>query len=158
MDDFEEVDIPFFVEPKKMKGRPPKDAQKSNPRKCKKPCGTARGSKQQGNTSKPAAHRTKTKSNLVKEGKADTLPGRSLGESEGKKLKQSRDIPTNKGAEGEESGLDDQTNVVNAHEGPLSAATSLQSETSNDSYRGEELNTASGDTLSPKHEERAGDL
>ena len=51
--------------------------------------------------------------------------------------------------------MDDQRNEVHPQERPLSsAATSLQSETSNDSYRGEELHPLSGDTLSPEHEER----
>ena len=50
--------------------------------------------------------------------------------------------------------MDDQRNEVHPQERPLSsAATSLQSETSNDSYRGEELHPVSGDTLSPEHEE-----
>ena len=56
--------------------------------------------------------------------------------------------------QGEESGLDDQRPEINPLEGSLSVATSLQSEASNDSYRGEELNPASVDTLSLKHEER----
>ena len=155
MDDFEEVEIPCFVEPKKMKGRPPKETQKNKTRKNKKPSGIAKGSKQQGNASKPAGNKTKTKTNLTKGGKQYTLLGGSVGENEGGNLKHPPSIPTNGEVTGEESGLDDQRNEVHPQEGPLlSAATSLQSETSNDSYHGEELNPASGDTLSPEHEER----
>ena len=154
MDDFEEVEIPCFVEPKKMKGRPPKENQKNNARKKKKPSGIAKGSKQQGNASKPAGSKTKTKTNLTKGGKQYTLLGGSLGENEGENLKHAPSIPTNGEVTGEESGLDEQSNEVHPLEGPISSATLLQSETSNDSYRGEEVNPASGDTLSPEHEER----
>ena len=73
MDDFEEVEIPCFVEPKKMKGRHPKETQKNNTRKSKKTSGIAKGSKQQGNASKPAGSNTKTKTNLTKGGKQCTL-------------------------------------------------------------------------------------
>ena len=155
MDDFEEVEIPYFVEPKKMKGRLPKETQKNKTRKNKKPSGISKGSKQQGNASKPAGNKTKTKTNLTKGGKQYTLLGGSVGENEGGNLKHPPSIPTNGEVTGEESGLDDQRNEVQPQEGPLSStATSLQSETSNDSYHGEELNPASGDTLSPEHEER----
>ena len=155
MDDFEEVEIPYFVEPKKMKGRPPKETQKNKTRKNKKPSGIAKGSKQQGNASKPAGNKTKTKTNLTMGGKQYTLLGGSVGENEGGNLKLPPSIPRNGEVTGEESGLDDQRNELHPQEGPLSlAATSLQSGTSNDSYHGEELNPASGDTLSPEHEER----
>ena len=50
--------------------------------------------------------------------------------------------------------MDEQSNEVHPLGGPISSANLLQSETNNDSYRGEELNPASGDTLSPEHEER----
>ena len=97
----------------------------------------------------------KTKTNLTKGGKQYTLLGESVGQNEGGNLKHPARVPTNKEVTGEESGLDDQRNEVHLQEGSLSsAATSLQSETSNDSYHGEELNPASGDTLSPEHEER----
>ena len=155
MDDFEEVEIPCFVEPKKMKGRPPKETQKNNTRKNKKPSGIAKGSKQQGNASKQAGNKSKTKTNLPKGGKQCTLLGGSVRENEGGNLKQPPSIPTNGEVTGEESGLDDQRNEVHPQERPLSsAATLLQSETSNDSYRGGELYPASRDTLSPEHEER----
>ena len=49
--------------------------------------------------------------------------------------------------------MNDQRTEVNPLEGPLFAATSLQSEASNDSFRGEEFNPASVDTLSLEHEE-----
>ena len=124
-------------------------------KKNKKPCGIAKGSKQQGNASKPAGNKTKTKTNLTKGGKQYTLLGGSVGENEGGNLKHPPSIPTNGEVTGEESGLDDQRNEVHPQERPSSsAATSLQSETSNDSYHGEELHPASGDTLSPEHEER----
>ena len=138
-----------------MKGRPPKETQKNKTRKNKKPSGIAKGSKQQGNASKPAGNKTITKTNLTKGGKQCTLLGGSVGENEGGNLKHPPSIPTNGEVTGQESGLDDERNEVHPQEGPLSsAATSLQSETSNDSYHGEELNPASGDTLSPEHEER----
>ena len=95
----------------------------------------AKGSKQQGNASKRAGNITKTKTNLTKGGKQYTLHGGSLGENEGENLKQPPSIPTNGEVTGEESGLDDQRNEVHPQERPLSsAATSLQSETSNDRY------------------------
>lgn len=145
VDDFEEVVIPCFVEPKKIKGRPAKDSQKNNTRKSKKPHSTAKGAKQQGNINKPLGNRAKTKTNLTKPGgKQDTLPGRGQGENTGKNPIRPPDIQANTGATGEESGLDDQRAEVHPLEGPLSAATSLQLETSNDSYR--------GDTLGIEHE------
>ena len=151
MDDFEEVVIPCFVEPKKIKGRPAKDTQKNTTKKAKKPGGTTKGTKQQGTASKPLANRTKTKTNGTKPGgKQDTLPGRG---NAGKNPRRTPDIPTKTGATGEESGLDEQRNEINHLEGPLSAATSLQSETSNDSYRGEGLNSTSVDTLGLEHED-----
>ena len=133
------------MEPKKIKGRPAKDSQKNNTRKTKKSHSTAKGTKQQGNINKPLVNRAKTKANLTKPGgKQDTLPGRGQRENTGKNPIRSPDIQTNIGATGEESGLDDQRTEVHPLEGPLSAATSLQSETSNDSYR--------GDTLENEHE------
>ena len=66
-----------------MKGRPPKETQKNITRKKKKPTGIAKGSKQQGNASKPAGSKTKT--NLTKGGKQYTHLGGSLGENEGEK-------------------------------------------------------------------------
>ena len=151
VDDFEEVVIPCFVEPKKIKGRPAKDSQKNNTRKTKKPHSTGKGAKQQGNINKPLGNRTKTKTNLTKPGgKPDTLPGRGQRENMGKNPIRPPDIQTNTGATGEESGLDDQRTEVHPLEGPLSAATSLQSETSNDSYRGED--PTSVDTLGIEHE------
>ena len=149
MDDFEEVEIPCFVEPKKMKGRPPKETQKTIQDKTKKLLGQLKG-----NASKPAGSKTKTKTNLTKGGKQYTLLGGSLGEDEGGNLKHAPSIPTNGEVTGEESGLDEQSNEVHPLGGPISSANLLQSETNNDSYRGEELNPASGDTLSPEHEER----
>ena len=138
--------IPCFVEPKKILGRPAKETQKNNTGKSKKPCGIAKGTKQHGNTSKLLGNRTKTKTSLTKGGKQQNLPGRSQKENAGKYPTQPCDIPTNARATGEESGLDDQRTEVNPLEGPLSAATSLQFEASNDSYRGQELNPASVDT------------
>ena len=154
VDDFEEVDIPCFVEPKKIKGRPARDAQRNNTRKTKKPCGATKGAKQQANASKPLGNRTKTKTNTTKlAGKQDTLPGRGEKENPGRNSRRTPEIPTNTGATGEESVQGDQKTEVNPLEGPLSAATSLRSETSNDSYRGEELNLTSVDTLGLEHEE-----
>ena len=142
------------MEPKKIKGRPAKETQKNNTRKPKKPCGIAKGARQHGNTSKPLGNRTKTKTSLTKGGKQHTLSGRFQRDNAGKYPTRHPDIRTNAGAAGEESGLDDQRTEVNPLEGPLSEATSLQSEASIDSYRGEELNPASVDTLSLEHEER----
>ena len=160
VDDFEEVVIPCFVEPKKIKGRPAKDAlQRNNTRKTRKPC--VKGPKQQGPAGKPLGNKTKvsqTKTSgkdLTKTGgKQDTLPGKCQGDNAAKNLKHTPEMTVNVETTGEGSGVDDQRTEVNALEGPLSVTTSLQSETSNDSYRGEELIPANpADTLNLEHEE-----
>ena len=67
-----------------MKGRPPKETQKTIQDKTKKLLGQLKG-----NASKPAGSKTKTKTNLTKGGKQYTLLGGSLGENEGGNLKKS---------------------------------------------------------------------
>lgn len=146
VDDFEEVVIPCFVEPKKIKGRPAKDTQKNNSRKAKKPCSTVKGAKQQGSLSKPLGNRTKTKSDLSKpNGKQETLQGKGQRENTG------NNTQANTGVTGEESGPHDQRTAATPLDEPLSAAASLLSETSNDSCR-EELNPTSVDTSEMEHE------
>ena len=160
-DDFEEVVIPCFVEPKKIKGRPSKDTlhKNTNAKKARKPCATVKGTKQQGTTGKPLGNRTKvsqTKTNKdqTKAGvKQDNLQGKSQGDNATKDMKPTTEGSKNAETTREESGVSDQRTEVNSLEGPLSVTTSLQSETSNDSYRGEELNAINTDTLNLEHEE-----
>lgn len=159
VDDFEEVVIPCFVEPKKIKGRPTKDTlqRNSNTRKTRKPCATVKGTKQQGSAGKPLGNRTKvsqTKANTKAGGKQDNPPGKNQGDDAVvEPLKGTSEMSASVETTGEESGVGEQRTEVNALEGPLSVTTSLQSETSNDSYRGEELNPTSQDTLNLEHEE-----
>lgn len=148
--------IPCFVEPKKIKGRPAKDTlqRNSNTRKTRKPSATVKGAKQQGTAGKPLGNKTKvnqTKNNTFEKagGKQDNPPGKSQGVA----TKHMKCASENAETTGEESGAGNQRTEVNALEGPLSVTTSLQSETSNDSYRGEESNPTSQDTLNLEHEE-----
>lgn len=164
VDDFEEVIMPCFVEPKKIKGRPAKDTlhKNTNAKKSKKPCATVKGTKQQGTTVKPLGNKTKvsqTKTNTcgkdqTKVGvKQDNLQGKSQRDNATKDTKPTPEGSTNAETTREESGVSNQRTEVNSLEGPLSVTTSLQSETSNDSYRGEELNPTNTDTLNLEHEE-----
>lgn len=163
-DDFEEVVIPCFVEPKKIKGRPSKDTlqKNSNTRKARKPGATVKGAKQQGTNSKPIGNRTKVsqtktstcgKDQTKASGKQDNLQGKGQGDNVTKDMKSTAEGSTNVETTGEESGVGDQRTEVSVLEGPLSVTASLQSETSNDSYRGEELNPSNTDTLNLEHEE-----
>ena len=163
VDDFEEVVIPCFVEPKKIKGRPAKDTlqKSSNTRKARKPGATVKGAKQQGSNSKPLGNRTKvsqTRTNTCGKdqtkagGKQDNLQGKGQGDNMTKDMKSTPEGSTNTETTGEESGVGDQRTEVGV-EGPLSVTTSLQSETSNESYRGEELNPGNTETLNLEHEE-----
>lgn len=164
VDDFEEVVIPCFVEPKKIKGRLAKDTlqRNSNTRKARKPCATVKGTKQQGTAGKPLGNRTKvsqTKTNTCGKdqtkasGKQDNLQGKSQEDNTAKDMKPTPEGSENVETTGEERGVGDQRTEVNVLEGPLSVTTSLQSETSNDSYRGEELNPTNTDTLNLEREE-----
>jgi len=164
VDDFEEVVIPCFVEPKKIKGRPAKDTlqKNTNTRKAKKPGTTVKGTKQQGTTGKPLGNRTKisqSKTNTCgKEqtkagGKQDNIQEKSQEDNATKDMKPTPEGSTNVETTREESGVNDQRTEVNLLEGPLSVTTSLQSETSNDSSRGEEVNPTNTDTLNLEHEE-----
>lgn len=164
VDDFEEVVIPCFVEPKKIKGRPAKDTLQKNAytRKARKPCAAVKGSKQQGTTGKPLGNRTKVsqaktntcgKDQTKAGGKQDNSQGKGQGDNATKDMKPTPEGSTNVETTGEESGVNDQRTEVNLLEGPLSVTTSLQSETSSDSYRGEELNPTNTDTLNLEHEE-----
>lgn len=154
------------MEPKKIKGRPAKDTlqRNSNTRKTRKPCSTAKGTtKQHGTAGKPLpGNRTKVnqaKANTYgKEptksgGKPDNPPGTRQGNDAAKNLKCTPEISASAETTGDESGVGEQGTEVNALEGPLSVTASLQSETSNDSYRGEESNLTSQDTLNLEHEE-----
>lgn len=147
------------MEPKKIKGRPAKDTlqRNSNTRKTRKPSATVKGTKQQGTAGKPLGNRTKvgqTKANTKAGAKQDNPPGKNQGDdAAAKNLKRTPEMSASVETTGEESGVGDQRIEVNALEGPLSVTTSLQSETSNDSYRGEELNPTSQDTLNLEHEE-----
>ena len=163
-DDFEDVVIPCFVEPKKIKGRPAKDTlhKNTNAKKAKKPGATVKGTKQQGTTGKPLGNRTKVsqtktsscgKDQTKAGAKQDNLQGKSQGDNATKDMTATPEGSTNAETTREESGVSDQRTEVNSLEGPLSVTTSLQSETSNDSYRGEELNLTNTDTLNLEHEE-----
>ena len=151
------------MEQKKIKGRPVKATQKpgvKNPtgktNTARKPTANVKGAKQQGAASKMAANRTKKGSSAGKNSA-----------SEGKKIVEGQDAPkgghpktppnasTNSVNSGGDDGHDPQKTEVNTLEGPLTiAATSLQSETSNDSCRGEEFPSTAPDTSSIELEEQ----
>lgn len=164
MDDFEEVVIPCFVEPKKIKGRPAKAdsvQRNSNTKKARKSCTTTKGTKHQGTANKQLGNRTKVgqaKTNTAGKdqaktgGKQDNMSGKNQGDNAAKNLKPSLEMSANVETTGDESGVDEQRTEGNALEAPLSVTTSLQSETSNDSYRGEEGSSAIPDTLNLEHE------
>lgn len=152
MDDFEEVVIPCFVEPKKLKGRPSKDAHKYNTKKGKRSSSTGKAAKQQVNTTKTVGNRTKaTKTSLNKpSGKRETQSGIDQKEIAGKNLTDVSGNQRSTEINAEESGPDDpKADIVM---GSQSAVTPLQSEPCNDSYCGAELNTTSVDTLAIEHE------
>ena len=152
------------MEPKKIKGRPAKDMlqKNSNTRKAKKPGTTVKGTKQQGSSGKPLVNRSKvsqTKTNACGNdqtkavGKRDNLHGKNHEDNAIKDMNPTPVGLANVETTGEECGVSDQRTEVNVLEGPLCVTTSLQSETSNDSYRGEELNPTNADTLNLEHEE-----
>lgn len=152
VDDFEEVVIPCFVEPKKLKGRPSKDAHKYNTKKGKRSSSTGKATKQQVNTTKTVGNRTKaTKTSLNKpSGKRETQSGIDQKEIAGKNLTDVSGNQRSMEINAEESGPDDpKADIVT---GSQSAVTPLQSEPCNDSYCGVELNTTSVDTLAIEHE------
>lgn len=165
VDDFEEVVIPCFVEPKKIKGRPAKgDTQpkNSNTRKARKPCATTKGTKQQGTVNKQMGNKNKVsqaktsntggKELSKAEGKHDNLTGKILGDDVAKNIKTSFEVSANIDSAEDGSGVYEQRAEVNALEAPLSVTTSLQSETSNDSYRGEEGSSNHPDSINLEHE------
>lgn len=153
------------MEPKKIKGRPAKgDTQQknSNSRKARKPCATAKGTKQQGNVSKQMGNRNKASQaktsnsggkDLSKaEVKHDNLTGKIQEDNAAKNVKPSSEMLANTESAEEGSGMDEQRAEVSTLEAPLSVTTSLQSETSNDSFRGEEGSSNNPDSLSLEHD------
>ncbi|XP_068694172.1 uncharacterized protein [Montipora foliosa] len=154
VDDFEEVVIPCFVEPKKIKGRPAKDSHKGNTKKGKRPCSSGKTAKQQTNTIKPLSGRTKpTKTTLSKAiGKQEAKSGIDDGEVEGRPSREVSEIQASTQVTAAESRVDGQRTDVATVENSVSSATGLQSAANNETYRGKESHGTSLNILGSEHD------